>query len=232
MNIVKQMLIDTLKKRNIYLSRKNHPNDFTILRRISEELIKQAGGVLHIGAHIGQEAEFYFKCGVPVLWFEGDPDVYQILRINIKPFENQKAVCHLLGERNEDSVEFNIASNDGASSSIFTIHETKNLPFTMKNKLILPMRRLDEIVNEKQIENFRHWVIDVQGAELNVLKGAAGLISLCQSLQVEVKNISDYIGGTSWSDIKGFLNSKGFINLWEIEKDAEDSVLFVRINRK
>ena len=88
------MILNSLEKRNIYLTRKNHPNDFTILRRISEELIKQAKGVLHIGAHIGQEAEFYFKCGVPVLWFEGNPNVYQILKININPFKNQKAVFH------------------------------------------------------------------------------------------------------------------------------------------
>ena len=58
------------------------------------------------------------------------------------------------------------------------------------------------------------------------------LINECQSLQIEVKNISDYIGGSSWTNVKDFLFSKGFINLWEIEKDAEDSVLFVRINRK
>ena len=72
------------------------------------------------------------------------------------------------------------------------------------------MRRLDDIQSIEQIQNFKHWVIDVQGAELNVIRGAEKLINECQSLQIEVKNISDYIGGSSWINVKDFLFSKGF----------------------
>lgn len=231
MNTIKKKILKFFEGRNIYISRKNHPNDFTIVKRINEELIRQANGVLHIGAHFGQEAFFYNECEAPVLWFEADPHIFSILERNIATFANQTARCKLLGDQNIDSVTFHVANNEGASSSIFTTRDNDQLPFRMENELKLPMYRLDSVLSEKEVSRFKHWVIDVQGAELKVLLGAGKLLSYCNSLQVEVKNVSDYRDGSSWTDIKSFLQKVGFINLWEIERDAEDSIIFIRVNR-
>jgi hypothetical protein len=81
------------------------------------------------------------------------------------------------------------------------------------------------------ITEFDHWVVDVQGAELAVLSGAGELINSCNSLVIEGKEKSYYLGGTSYSALRSKLESLGFMPLWEIEENAEDDVFYVRVNK-
>jgi hypothetical protein len=48
-----QYILKTLQKFDIYVYRAAHESHFTLRKRIESELIKQANGVLHIGAHEG-----------------------------------------------------------------------------------------------------------------------------------------------------------------------------------
>lgn len=228
----KVFLQKILAQKGIYVTKKLHPNDFTIVTRILQELIKDAKGVLHIGAHLGQEASFYEKCKVPVIWFEASPHIFPKLQENIKDYKNQRAILQLLGDQNDILVKFRISSNDGASSSIYDISPTENSLFTFEESIDLKMKRLDSIPETQQIKSLKHWVIDVQGAEIAVLKGAGDLINYCNSIFIEVKRTSTYIGGSTWSEIVTFLREKGFIYLWEVNAEDEDNIIFVRVQNR
>lgn len=199
---------------------------------MSSELIRQAGGVLHIGAHEGQESLLYGHLGVPVLWIEAMPDKFKILQTRIAEYPNQKSKCFLLGDVEGSLVSFYISSNNGASSSIFLPKEDSNLPFQMTNTIQLSMRRLDCVLDRTEISRYRHWVIDVQGAELLVLEGAGDLIEFCNSLVVEAKRESFYEGGTKWKELLHFLLERGFIPLWQVGQDDEDNAYFVRVEKR
>lgn len=228
----KVFLQHILAKRGIYVTRKFHPNDFTITKRINRALIQDAGGVLHIGAHLGQEATYYDDCDVPVLWFEASPEIYPKLLVNIEKFKNQKAVLQLLGDKNDDRVTFKIASNEGASSSIYDIANSDSVPFTLLRSIEVTMRRLDSMPEVDRIKKLRHWVIDVQGAEIAVLSGAGSLINHCNSILIEVKRTSTYKGGSTWNEVVHFLKKRGFIYLWEVNEEDEDNVLFIRVKER
>lgn len=228
----KYFIIKQFEKRNIYISRKNHPNDFLIRKRIETELIKQSQGVIHIGAHIGQEASFYNDLNKSVVWIEASPETYKILTENIVKYHNQRSILALLGDQDRDDVRFNLADNSGASSSIYEIDSNSSVPFKLIDRISLPMKRLDTIIFPAEMNSLNHWVVDVQGAELQVLKGSGELIKYCNSLIIETKKISYYKSGTTWNEIMTFLDNHGFINLWEVEEDAEDNVFFVRVKNR
>jgi hypothetical protein len=80
--------------------------------------------------------------------------------------------------------------------------------------------------------NLDHWVVDVQGAELPVLRSSGDYINYCNSLVIEAKEESYYRGGTKYSDLLTFLLSKGFIPLWAIEEGVEDNVFFIRTKNR
>ena len=69
--------------------------------------------------------------------------------------------------------------------------------------------------------------MDLQGAELLVLKGSEKSLKNCKSLLIEVSKKQFYSNGNIWLDIKKWLNQRGFKNYKEPEMDEED-ILFIR----
>ena len=221
--------VKVFKRFGIFLYREEITPAAQLLRRIEDRLIKSAGGVLHIGAHVGQEAERYGTLDVPVMWIEANPETYKVLLATIYKLPNQIARNVLLGDHEDTNVVFHLTSNESASSSLLEPKAETLNHFSVVGELLLDMHRLDTVINEVEASKYRHWVIDVQGAELLVLKGAGNLLSLCQSLLIEAKRESFYHNGVSFSEIKEFLMLHGFINLWEVDLIAEENILFVRI---
>lgn len=228
----KQFIVKHLARIGIFVYRKAHDSDFQLSRRIEAEQIRNSGGVLHIGAHEGQEAAFYEECGSKVLWIEAEPEVFNTLSRNISQYAQQKAICALLGSEDRMNVPFNLASNKGASSSIYLPNVELNPPFTITTSIELNMKRLDSLISPSVAKDFKHWVVDVQGAELPVLIGAGKLIKFCNSIVVEAKNDSFYKGGTRYSELHSFLLKEGFMPLWGIEKDSEDNIFFLRVQSR
>ena len=74
------------------------------------------------------------------------------------------------------------------------------------------MSKLDTIIknNGINIQEYDHWIIDLQGAELLALKGAEDSIQYCNSMIVEVSKVDIYEGGVLWSELCQWLEKKFF----------------------
>lgn len=205
---------------------------YDLENEVKNNLILNSTGVLHIGAHYGQESEFYDKNQLNVIWIEALPDAYNELIKKISKFVNQKAYCALVGNENLANVDFFISNNNGSASSIYNI--SKNAKFksvTMQTKLQLPMVRLDTLLSDIEIARYDHWIIDTQGAELIVLEGAGSLISFCRSLTIEVSTRETYINGAQYLELKEFLFTKGFFPLWAPDKFDHTDIPFIRFRK-
>ena len=95
--------------------------DRTIFKTNPDSFLKHVSGVIHVGANTGQERKFYADHNVNVLWLEPIPEVFEKLKENIKEYPNQKAYKYLVTDVDNKKYKFQIASNDGKSSSILTI---------------------------------------------------------------------------------------------------------------
>ena len=197
---------------------------------VREFFLRQSHGVLHLGAHEGQEARTYALLAKPVIWIEAIPVHFKRLQEHIEQFKNQTALNALLDSRCHSSREFFITSNNGESSSIFPLAGNQYW-LGLENTEVseLPSMRLDCIVSEQQLQGFDYWIVDVQGAEIEVLVGAGNLLSLCKYLQVEISQEEFYQGGAQFVDLRDFLKSKSFFPLW-LPTHSHEEIIFVNTN--
>jgi hypothetical protein len=77
------------------------PLAYKILARDQDpdSFLDRITGIIHIGANSGQERELNASKGLPVLWIEPIPDIYEKLVSNLRNFPNQQAVQALLYDR-------------------------------------------------------------------------------------------------------------------------------------
>lgn len=199
----------------------------------------RSNGILHIGAHRGSERFMYDWLGKEVIWIEANPKIFNELKKNLMEFKYQKAYKALLHSKKEDNIDFFLSSNDNASSSIYDFSkdfknnklffQNKKRNISMINKIKLKSCTLDDLILENNIDikKYNHWVIDVQGAELEVLKGSIESIKLCNSITVEVSTENFYVEGSKFNEVKELLNKFNF----KIKKDPKrnhEDVVFIR----
>jgi FkbM family methyltransferase len=76
----------------------------------------------------------------------------------------------------------------------------------------VPMRRLDSMASEQNLPRADVLKIDVQGGELDVLKGAGSLLDGVQLIQAEVWFMRRYGSGTPlFHEVNEYLSSKGLL---------------------
>lgn len=164
-------------------------------------------GIVHVGAHLGEEASTYDQMGVPrVLWIEGNPDLMPELERQLAPFPSQTAVQALIS--NEDGLElsFNI-TNNGMSSSIleFGTHpqQAPDVWFIEKKQLL--SRKLDTVLSDADFWDFNMLNIDLQGAELLCLQGAPRALERVDYIYTEVNENYLYLDCALINELDDFL---------------------------
>lgn len=200
-------------------------------REIFEKIIGDSRGVLHIGAHLGQESKLYQSSQTQVIWIEAIPEIATLLAEDLQNIPGQKVITALLGRQNLESIKLNLSSNNFESSSVYEFgSEIGFANLRMTTSIQLPMLRLDTIFTKNDLAKYQTWIIDVQGAELDVLIGAGSLLEICNVLQVEVSTREVYKGETSWIDLKDYLSSNGFIEIVTPKRSSHQDIIFIRVN--
>jgi FkbM family methyltransferase len=183
-------------------------------------LIAKAGmqcrGIIHVGANSGQEFEDYQAAGLDcVLYIEPIPAVFKELQQHVAGDPRHRAIQALCADRSGEEYEFNVASNAGESSSIlaFSGHAEEHPNVRFESKIKLTSSTLDDIVFGTpgiDIASLDCLVIDVQGAEMKVIKGADRTLSHCRFLFCEVSVGGLYEGDTPYKEVVSVLEGYGY----------------------
>jgi FkbM family methyltransferase len=180
-----------------------------------EPWLKQVRGVVHVGANIGQERQLYLKRGLRVLWIEPIPEVFAALQRNIAGLAGQQAVQALITAHAGEEHELHVASNQGGSSSILPMKRHAELWPEVRYERTLRLRSesLPSLLERLQLrpQDYDLLVLDTQGSELLVLRGAVPLLPNFRFVKVEVADFEAYAGGCLLADVERFLAEHGFV---------------------
>jgi FkbM family methyltransferase len=179
--------------------------------------LRFARGVVHVGANVGQERVLYDRYGLEVLWIEPIPDVFAELAANIAGFPRQRALERLVTDRDDAPYEFHVANNDGQSSSILELREHRDIwpKVAFTRTITLRSTTLATLFARENIDRERYdaLVMDTQGSELLVLRGAEALLSGFKFVKTEAPDFEAYAGCAKLEDIERYLDARGYAEL-------------------
>lgn len=158
-----------------------------------------------------------------VIWIEADPNMFKIGKKNLldKKYIGQKIYNYLVTNRNNISYYFNIANNGGNSSSLYTLNKLEKLYPGLKyvKKVKLRSKTLTEIFKIEKIDIYKYQtlIIDTEGSELLILKGAKELLPHFKFIKLEVADFALFQENVGSQKIRKFLNKFNFIEIKRTE---------------
>lgn len=177
-----------------------------LLRRLDVD------GILDVGANRGQ---FSLACriarpGIPVLAFEPIPSeadlyekVHQGSRFSLQRFA--------LGEVSATAVLHLSQSKDSSSLLPIGRRQVEAFPETAEaGTMSVEVRTLDSFLPETTGRIRQLLKIDVQGFELNVLRGAREMLRSCRYVYAECSEVPLYDGQALRPEVAAFLKDAGF----------------------
>lgn len=164
-------------------------------------------GVLHVGAHEGEENSAYISNGATqhsIYWVEANPSLCESLSKHL-PNVIQAAVSDKV-----ENVTFHV-TNNYQSSSILELEEHRNEHphIHVIETLELETKTLDSVVEANCIyANFLN--MDIQGAELKCLQGFEKHINMIDYVYTEVNTKYLYKGCALLDELDEWLSVRGF----------------------
>jgi FkbM family methyltransferase len=207
-----------------------------------EENNIQLNGVIHVGAHRGEEINEYGDLGAKtVIWVEANPEVFDemcIMLTNAEANIDSHAFQYAASTEDHGTAEFNryygpdaghLVGNKGCSS---LLKAEGRFEEWYKDTIEVETITIDTLLEEEgfNVEDFQLLNMDVQGAELMVLRGSEKVLDNVKWVTTEATwEDPDYIDNVMYDELKSFLESKGFVET-QIVPHAENwgDVLFVK----
>jgi FkbM family methyltransferase len=185
---------------------------FTALKRKYNMNIK---GIIHVGAHYGEELSEYVSNGIQdIILFEPISENFDILSDNVKDL-NANIEGHqvaLGSERGEFTMY--VSDNEKQSSSILKpkVHLTHHPHVKFPSTETVEVHLLDDY--DSKDYNFIN--MDVQGYELEVLKGGTKTLEHVDYVYCEVNRDEVYENNAMIEELDEFLSS---YNMKRVETD-------------
>tara|TARA_Y100000591_G_scaffold259865_1_gene232242 strand:+ start:366 stop:1037 length:672 start_codon:yes stop_codon:yes gene_type:complete len=192
--------------------------DFYHQRRIINYLKKlNIEYFIDVGAHKGEFLSYISKLKYKKIYcFEPQKKIFKILQKNFKNKKNIKLFNIALAEKRSRLVfyENKLTSTSTFSKSNNTFFsKLKNFILNSKNsyvsKYYINTRKIDEIFNNKKIFNI-FLKIDVEGFELNVLKGAKKILTKKVKYVLIERHFFDLYKNNSTKKVHLFLKKNNF----------------------
>lgn len=173
------------------------------------------GPVLHVGAHYGEEASAYKGNGYgPVWWVEGNPDLIGRLKRQLFPYKDQTVITALVSD-SEAEVPFHIANKTDSSSLLeLGTHLLEHPEVHYTKTKTLKTTTVDKLFSLGLIGQATFMNLDVQGAELMVLKGSENYLAGVKTVYSEINTTELYLGCPLLEELNGWLSLRGFNLKW------------------
>ena len=191
-------------------------------------------GVLHVGAHMAEEMsdyiQFSWQGSNKIIWVEAQPALANILKSRLDPQFNE-VICATAWDESGVVKHLKVASNSQSSSLLdFNLHSKFYPSIRFVDSIEVTTTRLEQILEPKLFFNFIN--LDIQGVELQALRGLESRLREVSWIYCEVNKKSLYVNCTRVKELDEYLKSLGFYRLitkWVVGKGWGDA-LYVRIS--
>lgn len=203
----------------------------SLIRKFLFKNKKHINGLIHVGANVGQEVPMYLEItNSNIYLFEPLDSAFEILKDKYGNLQNVKLYNFGLGNKNQE-ININVTqSNFGSSSSVLkpTGHKKYFPEINFETVESIKIKKYTDVPDI--YANFL--LIDVQGYELEVIKGFEDKLKNFKFIITEISRKEIYENGVLIYDLDKYLNSEGFLRIktsWVSNKPTGDAVY---INKK
>lgn len=173
-----------------------------------------ANYLLDVGANEGQYAASFRDLGFKgnIISFEPLDGPYSVLEKRAAMDDKWKVEKLAVGN-DDGEVIIHVAGNSESSSILpmLSLHENAYPPSAYKADQKTKLAKIDTVCSQLLSESNRIAMkLDVQGFELQALKGAAELLKNVYIIDVELSLDLLYEGQSNYLDVIGFLEAEGF----------------------
>lgn len=190
-------------------------------------------GVLHVGAHKAEEAEEYERHNWGyTIWVEAQADLAEEIRKKLNPSNNMVINATIWGESGV-KLNFKVSSNSQSSSLLnFGSHQLDYPDVITTSTYDVVTTTLAEILADDS--NFDFINLDIQGVELEALKGMGQYINRAKWIYTEVNKKEVYQGCSKINEIDSFLYTAGFKRVatrW-VKRQGWGDALYIRMGER
>jgi FkbM family methyltransferase len=209
-------------------------NSRNISKKIIEYYLPPNPIIVEAGAHIGRDTR-----KMNIAWptstihaFEPVPELFAILSHNVLP--NSNIFCYPLALSNITGITTLFMSSGRSTATSSLLEPTKQ--FRKSDTIFTPIEiqttTLDDWAQKYYINRVDCLWLDMQGAELLVLKASPTLLKTVSVIYTEVNFIQRYKGMPLYPEIKQWLIEQGFTIVHEACKSSDwGNILCVRLNK-
>ncbi|WP_426094218.1 FkbM family methyltransferase [Flavobacterium sp. DSR2-3-3] len=207
-----------------------------------KKMVPELTTIIDVGANSGQftKVATHLYPHAQIHTFEPLPDLYSIIEKKFSSNPNINTYNIALG--NEDGTILFNKNKFGHTSSILEINE-ENIHFTRKDNVLeqirVQIKKLDSIALFTDKTHLSLLKLDVQGYELEVLKGADQTLKAIDYIIIEANLEELYSSQPSFTVMNNYLQMKGFelmgmldFNLGNKNKYIEFDLLYRKISPK
>ena len=186
------------------------PTVYGLLENIRENGFSPVA-IIDVGANVGdwsRTASSVFASS-RILMFDGDPDNEPALLKTVREIGSRSEyLLTLLGPEKKDAVTFYKHNPDIGTTGSSILPELTSFE---KEAITLPMDTLDHLTGGAALRAPLLLKLDVQGFELEVLKGGKRTLRLSEVVIMEASLLPYNEGAPLFADVVAFMNEEGFV---------------------
>lgn len=179
--------------------------------------------IVDVGAYEGDWARMAARVfpRTPIYMFEANPEKEPFLASTAREIPEAEYQLALLGSAAAPTVTFHVG---GMGSSV--LKEDTSIP---QESRTLPMNTLDELLRQRPVRKPCLLKMDVQGYELEILRGAPETLEKSELVLLEVALLPYNQGAPLFADVVQYMSAQGFLayDIAGFARRETDNTLFM-----
>ncbi|WP_430401871.1 FkbM family methyltransferase [Hyphomonas sp.] len=181
-----------------------HVDETAVVARILTNRRGRDHVMLDVGAHYGTSASYFHKLNWSIHCFEPDESNRQKLQAKLGTAEGVTIDTRAVSDKPATGVSFFTSKESTGISGLLAFRDTH----TASSKV--DITTVAEIVSARQLSRIDFLKIDVEGYDLNVLKGVPWDQLKPDVIECEFEDAKTLKLGHTWKDIAEYLRTRGY----------------------